>query len=178
MSEVVNDHRSIPPRSPSGITLRDTLEPRDRDAVRAIVESTGFFRPDEVAIAVELVDECLSRGPSSGYHFVFAERDGAVAGYACYGPIACTSASYDLYWIAVDPQFQRHGIGRVLLADVETRITAAGGERVYIDTSGRPQYAPTRAFYERNGFRCEARLADFYAPGDDRLIYVKVLSYE
>ena len=36
-----------------------------------------------------------------------------VVGYACYGPIACTVASYDLYWIAVDPQFQRHGIGQI-----------------------------------------------------------------
>jgi hypothetical protein len=53
---------------------------------------------------------------------------------------------------------------------------AAGGDRMYIDTSGRPQYAPTRAFYERNGFRCDATLRDFYATGDDRIIYVKMVS--
>jgi hypothetical protein len=62
------------------------------------------------------------------------------------------------------------------VAAVQDRVIAQGGERLYIDTSGREKYAPTRAFYERNGFSCEARLTDFYAPGDDRVIYVKMLA--
>ena len=107
--------------------------------------------------------------------FVFAEIGTTLAGYACYGPIPCTTASFDLYWIAVDPRHQRHGIGRALMAAVQSQVTALGGERIYIDTSGKEQYAQTRAFYERNGFYCDARLKDFYAPGDDRVIYAKVL---
>jgi ribosomal protein S18 acetylase RimI-like enzyme len=157
------------------VALREDVRPDDREAVRAIVERTGFFRSDEVAIAVELVEEHLSRGPASGYHFVFADAGDDVAGYACYGPIACTASSYDLYWVAVNPQFQRKGIGRILVTAVESRIAAAGGTRIYVDTSGRPQYAPTRAFYESCDFRREARLTDFYAAGDDRLIYLKIL---
>jgi GNAT superfamily N-acetyltransferase len=167
---------SRPVGSPIRCRLRDEVRPADRDAVRSIVESTSFFRADEVDVAVELVDERLSRGPASGYHFAFAELGDVVAGYACYGPIACTTASFDLYWIAVDSRFQRQGIGGVLMEATETRIIRAGGTRVYIDTSGRPQYAPTRMFYERHGFRCEARLSDFYAARDDRLIYAKALS--
>ncbi len=155
--------------------LRDAVVNADRDRVRQIVERTGFFRPDEVAIAVELVDEHLAHGPTSDYQFVFADIDDFTAGYACYGLIACTTASYDLYWIAVDPAIQRCGVGRALMAAVEARVAALGGERIYIDTSGRPQYASTRAFYERNGFRCEGWLDDFYAPNDDRVIYVKVI---
>jgi ribosomal protein S18 acetylase RimI-like enzyme len=155
--------------------LRDEVLATDREAVRALVARTGFFRADEVDVAVELVDERLARGTASGYHFVFAEVDKTVAGYACYGPIACTTASFDLYWMAVDPQFQGQGIGRLLMAAVEARIREAGGQRIYIDTSGRSQYAPTRAYYEDHGFCCEARLRDFYAPGDDRLIYAKEL---
>jgi GNAT superfamily N-acetyltransferase len=155
------------------ITVRDEVTVRDRNAVQAIIERTAFFRPDEVDVAVELVDERLSRGEASGYHFLFAEVDGEVVGYACYGPIACTVGSFDLYWIAVDPRSQRGGIGRLLAAAVESRVVQTGGRRIYIDTSGKPQYAPTRAFYERCGFQCEARLVDFYAPGDDRVIYVK-----
>jgi ribosomal protein S18 acetylase RimI-like enzyme len=149
--------------------------PTDRDAVRRIVDRTGFFRPDEVDVAVELVDERLTRGPASGYDFVFAQAGDSVVGYACFGPIACTLASFDLYWIAVDPQLQGQGIGQRLMAAAERRIAKAGGQRIYIDTSGQPKYAPTRAFYEHAGFRCDARLADFYAPGDDRIIFVKVL---
>jgi ribosomal protein S18 acetylase RimI-like enzyme len=155
------------------VKFRDAVTPIDRDTVRSIVERTGFFRPDEVDVAVELVDERLARGDSSGYFFVFAEIGPNVAGYTCYGRTPCTIGSYDLYWIAVDPHSQRHGIGRKLVAEAERRIADAGGRRIYIDTSGKPQYEPTRAFYERCGFQCEARLVDFYAPGDDRLIYGK-----
>jgi ribosomal protein S18 acetylase RimI-like enzyme len=140
------------------------------------VASTGFFRDDEIEIAVELVEERLARGTASGYEFIFAELDGILAGYACYGPIPCTTGSFDLYWIAVDPRYQRHGFGRALLSAVEIRIAARGGQRIYIDTSGKDQYASTRAFYERNGFHCDARLEDFYADGDDRVIYAKRLA--
>jgi ribosomal protein S18 acetylase RimI-like enzyme len=155
--------------------LRYEVRPADREAVRSIVERTGFFRADEINVAVELVDEHLARGVASGYHFVFAENDSQVVGYACFGPIACTVASFDLYWIAVEPAFQGQGLGQFLMRAVETQIAAAGGRRIYADTSGQSKYASTRGFYERNGFRCEARLVDFYAPGDDRIIFEKTI---
>jgi len=155
--------------------LRSQVLATDREAVRQIVASTGFFAPYEVDVAVELVDERLAKGAASGYHFLFAEQDGAMVGYACYGPIACTQCSYDLFWIAVDATRQRSGWGRRLLAASERRIRDAGGRRVYIETSNRPQYASTRVFYERCGYVCEAVLRDFYAPGDDKVIYVRTL---
>jgi ribosomal protein S18 acetylase RimI-like enzyme len=158
-------------RSEATVKLRDCVQAADRDAVRSLVTRTGFFRPDEIDVAVELVDESLARGPASGYEFLFAERAGQLIGYACYGPIACTLGSYDLYWIAVDPSCQRSGIGRRLADEVKARVAAAGGRRIFIDTSSQPKYAPTRAFYERNGYTCAARLPDFYAPGDDRVTY-------
>ncbi|HVT27509.1 MAG TPA: GNAT family N-acetyltransferase [Lacipirellulaceae bacterium] len=156
--------------------FREEVVASDRDAVRSITKSTGFFREHEVAVAVELVDERLNRGTASGYYFVFAESDGEAIGYACFGPTACTLGSFDLYWIAVRPEFQCQGLGRLLLNQVERKIGAAGGQRIYVDTSGQFKYEPTRRFYEHNGFHCEARLADFYAPGDDRLIYAKFVT--
>lgn len=159
----------------SAVPLRDETQAPDRDAVRRIVESTGYFAPYEVDVAVELVDERLAKGLASGYYFLFAEREGETIGYACYGPIACTRHSYDLYWIAVDAAHQRSGWGRRLLAASEQRIRQAGGQRIYIETSNRAQYATTRAFYERCGYVCEAVLRDFYAPGDDKVIYVRAL---
>jgi ribosomal protein S18 acetylase RimI-like enzyme len=162
--------------SASNSRLRCDVRPDDCRAVRVLVESTQYFRADEVDIAVELVEERLARGAASGYEFLFFEIGTTLAGYACYGPIPCTTASFDLYWIAVDPRHQGTGIGRALVAAVQDRVIAQGGERLYIDTSGREKYAPTRAFYERNGFSCEARLTDFYAPDDDRVIYVKMLA--
>lgn len=165
-----------PTNAADRVSLRYAVKSSDRDVVRSIIERTSFFRSDEVDVAVELVEEHLNRGIASGYHFVFAECNGAVAGYACFGPIACTIGSFDLYWIAVDPVQQGQGVGRQLMEVVEAQVIAAGGRRIYIDTSGQLKYAPTRRFYERSGFRCAARLVDFYAPGDDRLILEKVVA--
>lgn len=162
--------------STASLAFRHDTTPGDRDTVRRLVAATGFFRDDEVDVAVELVDERLVKGPASGYHFVFAELGGETAGYACYGPIACTVWSYDLFWIAVDPDFQRHGLGKALVLESERQIREAGGRRVYIETSGKPQYQPTRGFYERCGYAFDAELPEFYGPGDAKIVYVKALS--
>lgn len=147
----------------------------DADVVRDIVASTGLFRPDEIGIAVELVEERLRVGPASGYHFIFAEREGRVLGYSCYGPVPLTLQSYDLYWIAVRKDVQGTGIGRRLLERSEAAVIDLGGRRVYIETSSKTIYRDTRRFYERGGYRAEATLKEFYSPGDNKLIYVKAL---
>jgi ribosomal protein S18 acetylase RimI-like enzyme len=156
-------------------TWRSTLEPADAAAVRALVTDTGFFSAQEVQIAVELVEETLARGADSGYAFVFAELDDKPVAYSCYGPIPGTQSSYDLYWIVVAPRQQRLGLGKQLLLRTEQLASAAQASLMFVETSGRAQYAPTRAFYERMGYRREATLADFYASGDDKVIYRKRL---
>lgn len=155
--------------------FREELLPSDAGAVRRLVTATGMFRPHEVDVAVELVDEALNRGEASGYYFIFAEQAGQVMGYGCYGPITVTTHSYDLYWIVVDPSQQGKGLGRDLLQRAEQRIAGRGGRQVYIETSGQETYLPTRRFYERCGYELEATIRDFYAPGDDKLIYVRRL---
>jgi D-alanine-D-alanine ligase len=161
------------PGLPAGLNWRCEPCPADRDKVAELVAATGFFTPEETAVAVELVAERLNRGKLSGYEFVFVGQHTRLLGYTCFGPIPCTRGSYDLYWIAVHPEQQRTGLGRTLLAYSERLLKAAGGRRVYIETSARLQYAPTRAFYKRCGYCQEAFLKDFYAPGDGKIIYCK-----
>ena len=156
-----------------GIVKRYAVEARDAERIATLVRITGFFNAAEVAVAAELVQERLARGEASGYDFILAEHYGRLAGYACYGPIPGTASSYDLYWIAVHPDYQGKGLGRRLIAETERLIKRAGGTRTYVDTSQRVQYASTRAFYESCGYSLESVLADFYAPGDGKVIYCK-----
>lgn len=158
------------------VAFREEVRESDIAAVRGIVMATKMFHRNEAEVAAELVEERLHRGPASGYSFVFAEIEGEVVGYSCYGPIACTLHSYDLFWIAVHPKCQGHGMGKKLMVISEQRIAEAGGKRIYVETSGRELYHPTRAFYEHLAYTREATLKDFYAPGDDKCTYVKVLS--
>src|SRR5690606_9058255 len=98
-----------------------------------------------------------------------------VVGYTCYGQTPCTSGTFDLYWIAVHNDLRSKGLGRILQRETEERIRALGGRRLFADTSGREQYEPTRRFYRSMGYEEEARLRDFYAPGDDKVIFGKRL---
>jgi ribosomal protein S18 acetylase RimI-like enzyme len=157
------------------VTFREEVRPDDAAAVRAIVASTGFFYDHEIDVAVELVEERLQKGLPSGYLFLFAEREGRAVGYCCYGEIACTQGSYDLYWIAVHDQCRGQGIGRVLLKKCEQRIADLGGRCVWVETSGQGKYRPTRDFYVHNQYAQEAVLKDFYGSGDDKFIFVKRL---
>ncbi|MFL6194648.1 MAG: GNAT family N-acetyltransferase [Thermoanaerobaculia bacterium] len=165
-----------PPRSDgNALQIRRTLEPADRDPLAALIGTTGFFNPEEVEVALELVDDRLANGEASHYRFLVGEVDGQVAGYACWGPIPGTAASADLYWIVVHPGFQGKGAGAALLQAAEDWMAAAGRNRVYVETSTRPQYLPTRAFYAACGYELVSELTDFYAPGDGKAVFLKVV---
>lgn len=149
--------------------LRDLDRARDRAPIERLLVATNAFTDAEVAIALELVDEPRE----VGYRFVVAEAGGAVAGYACFGATPCTVGTYDLYWIAVDPARQNLGLGRKLLDAVERAVRAEDGRLLVIETASKPEYAATRAFYERCGLELAARIVDFYARGDDKLVYCR-----
>jgi len=169
--------RSVPHALPPSDT-RFRYEPLDRDVeeIREIITSTRFFHPYEVNVAVELVEDRLSKGTKSDYYFVFLEKDGRLMGYSCYGPIPCTASSFDIYWIAVSPVFQRQGLGRMILQETERLIQTAGGTRIYIDTSESETYDATRAFYQQCGYGFASVLEDFYAPGDGKVVCCKILT--
>jgi GNAT superfamily N-acetyltransferase len=155
------------------MTFRHTVKKPDIKKVRKILESTKFFHTAEIKIAEDLVLDGTI--PGSDYHFFFAEIDKKVVGFTCYGPIACTLSSFDLYWIAVSSLVQGQGIGRDILKVTENAIKKLGGTRIYIETSAKDLYKPTRGFYIAQGYAEASILKDFYAPGDDKITYVKVL---
>ena len=149
----------------------------DVESIRKIVGSTDFFSLEERSIAVELAEERLLKGLSSGYYFLFAEEQKDVIGYACFGPIPATRDSFDLYWIAVRNDQRGFGLGKAILVKAEQKIGTLGGKKIYVETSSRDQYQPTQAFYTKCGYKKEAVLKDFYSPGDDKIVYVKPLSH-
>lgn len=140
--------------------------------MREILDATAVFRPDEVSIALELFDET----PGGDYEFVGAFEGDDLVGYACFGPTPGTDRTYDLYWIAMHPRAQGHGGGSRLLNDVERRLCHCGARLLVAETSSRSEYDATRLFYEARGYREAARMRDFYAPCDDRVMYTKSLA--
>lgn len=173
--------------------LRD-LTSTDTERILALTRATGVFRDEELEIAAEVFrDAVAAPGPSGGsprrgaassaspvpadarpYYALGAEVDGGLVGWICWGQTPCTEGTWDLYWLAVDPGAHGLGIGTTLVEEMERRL-AGTARLVSVDTSGRPDYDPTRAFYLARGYRAVARVPDFYAPGDDQVIFTKVL---
>lgn len=161
---------------PGRLTLRG-LERADRQAVEALVRATDLFTPAEKDVAMEVLDAYLAQ-PGRDYHALGAFLpDDHLVGFACYGPTACTRGTWDLYWIAAAADSRGHGVGTLLLEEVERRVAGRQGRMLVIETSSRTEYTPARAFYERRGYSPIARVPDFYAPGDDRLIFVRSLDH-
>lgn len=154
--------------------IRRGLTVADRAPLETLIRETAFFNAEEVEVAVELIDDGLAHGEASHYRFVVGEEE-SVTGYACWGPIPGTAASADLYWIVVHPAHQGRGIGASLLRAAEDWMASENRTRVYVETSTRPQYDPTRRFYFACGYELAAELPDFYAPGDGKAIFLKVL---
>jgi ribosomal protein S18 acetylase RimI-like enzyme len=147
----------------------------DRDRIEEITRNVGVFRDEEVSVALEVFDEAVAGGPRNSYSVLGAEFDGLLAGWICWGPTPCTIGTYDLYWMAVDPQTQGNGIGKALMGEMERRL-AGLARLIVIETAGRAEYAGTRSFYQSRGYSPVSVIPDFYAPGDDQVVFVKNLS--
>ena len=145
-----------------------------RARLEQLTRGTGLFREEEVATAVELLDESLEG--DEDYRFVGAFEGEQLVGYACWGPTPGTAATHDLYWIVVNREHQGRGIGTQLLAEVEQRLTTHDARLVVVETSSRPDYAPTRSFYEARGYTRAATIPGYYAPGDDLVVFTKDLT--
>jgi acetoin utilization deacetylase AcuC-like enzyme/N-acetylglutamate synthase-like GNAT family acetyltransferase len=161
---------------PAGLVWREAVRAEDIESVRMLVAGTAMFSAEEIDIAAELVMERIEKGRASGYEFILAEDGGKLAGYACFGPIPGSETSYDLYWIAVNADRQGRGLGRDILARSEEAMRRMGARHIYVDTSSSEKYIPTRGFYLSTGYAVAAEFADFYRPGDGKVIFVKKLA--
>lgn len=149
----------------------------DRQPVMELIKETGFFTPDEIKVAEELIDIYLNQPEQRDYFIVVVENEeGRVAGYMTYGPTPLTEGTWDLYWIAVSPKEQGKGYGQKLVRWLEEEVRKNGGRLILIETSSQPKYESTRKFYEKLGYAEVARIPDFYRPGDDRVIFGKYFS--
>src|SRR5258706_1610030 len=146
----------------------------DGSQIQDITTRAGVFSQEEVECVGILWEEYLKLGSEEcGYNFI-VDRDGdQVLGFACYGPRDLTNGVFDLYWIAVDPNCRRSGVGRGLLIASEEATREMGGRMIIAETSGTPHYEPTRKFYNSMGYIIEATINDFYIEGDELAIFIK-----
>ena len=151
--------------------------PADTDALVAMTDATGLFKPLEIEALREVLDDYHAADHLAGHFAITDEANGAILGFAYYAPAEMTERTWYLYWIAVRKDQQGHGVGSRLLFHVENDIRANHQGRVlFIETGSLPHYGRTRQFYRKHGYEQHALLEDFYADGDSMVVFRKKLN--
>jgi ribosomal protein S18 acetylase RimI-like enzyme len=147
---------------------------QDKTKIFCLLQQRGTFNNNEIKMAMELIDASLDYPEKKHYHVFCATDDGnRLAGYICFGPIPTTDGCHDLYWIVVDEEYERRGIGGKLLECMVKFVIREKGRRIYVDTSSTHPYAPARSFYNKHGYTLVSLLSDFYRGGDHKMILMK-----
>ena len=161
--------RALESHDRTGGIIRPALR-ADLPALKAVIEATGLFPPEMLG---EMISGYL--GGTAGNEFWLTIDDGGPVAVSYCAPEAMTSGTWNLYLIAVHPDCQGNGRGAALLRHIERALTARGERVLLVETSGLPEFERTRAFYRRCGYAEEARVRDFYAAGEDKVIFWKSL---
>ncbi len=150
--------------------------PDDSAALIALAVAAEMFPANETAALKKVLADYFGGKLDDGHVWVTDEEEGEPCGVAYYAPDLMADRTWYLYMIAVHPNYQRRGRGTALIQHVENALRSRGERLLLVETSGLPKYARARAFYTKCGFEPEARIRDFYAPGDDKVVFRKVLN--
>ncbi len=154
--------------------IRATV-PADTPVLLSLAQGTGVFKPFEIDALKEVLDDYHAHNHAHGHRSVTCEDGGQVIAFAYYAPAAMTDRTWYLYWIAVSQRIQAKGVGGKLLRHAEEDIRALGGRVLFLETSSLPHYELTRKFYLKHHYDREATLRDYYADGDDMVVFRKRL---
>ncbi len=148
--------------------------PDDVTDLIVLAEATGLFEPSQTEELVQMLDQHFN-GETENQDLWFTDDDNGVVGVAYLAPERMTEGTWNLYLIAIHPEYQRQGRGVALLCHVE-QVLANRGERVLlVETSGLESFEYVRSFYRKSGYDEEARIREFYKAGDDKIIFRKAL---
>lgn len=143
----------------------------DAPAIGGLAERSGLFPAEMLApmIAPFLTGD-------GGARWYVAERHAAVIGFLFSEPEMLTDGTHNLRAMATEPDARAQGVGSALIHRLERDLAAAGQRVLLVETSSAPAFAETRRFYASRGFREEARIAEFWAAGEDKVIFWKAIA--
>lgn len=149
--------------------------PQDTPLLTALANATGVFKPMEIEALREVLDDFHAVEITNGHFAVVGEDNSRIVGFAYYAPAYMTEQSWYLYWIAVDSTIHNKGYGGQILRKVEEHIHSLKGRMLFIETSSLKHYEATRQFYFKKGYELTGVLKEFYADGDDMVVFRKRL---
>ncbi len=154
--------------------------PADADQIKRLALDNNMFQPEEMGDFDEMLAGFFD-GTLDDHHWIVADTasgTSTIAGAAYFAPEPFSDRMWNLYFIATSPAHQGTGAGTMLVQQVERRLIELGEKEartLIVDTSSLDEYQQARAFYAARGFVEEARVRDFYGPGDHKVTFWKRL---
>ena len=131
--------------TPKDICMRD-FKPSDLNTVKNLIESTinfsypAFYNDEAIAFFKHHhCDENISKDAKEG-HTIVLEQNGEIIGTG-------TILDNEIKRVFIDPAFQKHGFGKLIMHHLETKACAQGIKLVKLDAS-----LPAKKFYDSLGY--------------------------
>lgn len=151
--------------------IRETTQ-TDADAIWAMLKESGEFDEKSVAYMKEILTNYLDGKTDDLW---FTADDGEPVGVAYCVPEVAAEGAWNLLMLWTRNNRHGQGHGSALVSRVEKTLTERGARLLIVETSGLPGFETARRFYEKCGFAQEARIKNFFAAGDDKIVYTKSL---
>jgi ribosomal protein S18 acetylase RimI-like enzyme len=150
----------------------------DAAAVVDIAVDSGLFPAEASGVVDTMMRDYFTAKRDAGHVCVVDVADDGASGgrpraVAYYEPAVAADGTWYLTMIAVRAAGQGAGRGGALMAHVEDDLRRRQQRLLLVETSGTPDFARTRAFYVRCAYEQEARVRDYYEPGDDMVLFRK-----
>ena len=144
--------------------------PEDCSAIGQLAEKAGLF-PAEVL--PELIAPFFTG--EDGHHWLVVQGEAEPAAFCYCAMERFTDATFNL--LAIASEQRGAGFGKRLIGALEVELSAVGGRLLLVETSSQPQFAPTQAFYRSAGFDHVATIPDYWAAGDDKIVFSKPVGH-
>ena len=145
-----------------------------RAQLLAIIEANGQFDADGLAYVASTLDAYLANSQEAIW--LTALTNAAPVGVAYCAPEPVTDGTWNLLMLWLQDGFEGKGFAQALVAEIENELRARNARLLLVETSQLPDFERARKFYKNYGFQLEAEVKDFFAAGDNKLIYTKALA--
>lgn len=169
----------IPKENPSVATheveISSGITPDDVDKILSMIAASGLFSSSEILSAESLAWDIAYGDGNGSDRFIKAtiNEDGQelIVGFICFGSIPYWPGNYEMYALAVEPEFQRLGIGSALISEMNRLVENEGGSRIFMETKTDRAFEAARLFCEANDFFHETRYIKQFTPENGGIVY-------
>lgn len=145
------------------------IKEEDINHIKVVLDSIELFPSDMLD---DMVYDYLNNPNSEDLWFTATIDDIPISiGYCA--PEKLTEGTFNLYAIGVKKDIQGSGIGSKMMAYIEDQLKEQGHRILIVDTSGTSDFEMTRQFYKNLDYKKEAVIRDFWAEGDDKVVFWK-----